>query len=114
MPADSFIGALDHTAQAVAGVPWGVHALVGAGAVAGVILWLAGRKVLRPTVVLLFALAGGAGATLLAPRVCFASAAPELTWAVVGLAAGAVIGLALFRFAMAVALGTVLGLAAPA
>lgn len=113
MPADSLIGALDQTAQAFQGLPWGVHALVGAGAIAGIILWLAGRKVLKPTIVLLFALAGGAGALMLVPRVSFAQEAPELTWVAVGLAAGAVLGLALFRFAMAVALGAVLGLAAP-
>jgi len=113
VPRDSLIGALDQTAQAFGGAPWGVHALVAAGAVAGLILWLAGRKILKPTVVLLFALAGGAGALLLVPKVSFAAAAPQVTWAVAGLAVGAVVGLALFRFAMAVALGAVLGLAAP-
>ncbi len=113
MPRDSLIGALDQTAQAIGGATWGVHALVAAGAVAGLILWLAGRRVLKPTIVLLFALAGGAGALMLVPRVSFAAAAPEATWAVAGLVAGAVVGLALFRFAMAIALGAVLGLAAP-
>lgn len=88
-------------------------AILTAAALAGVLLWLAGRILLKPAIVLLLALVGGATGASAAPLVAGDTAAPVAAGAGLGLTLGALLGLVLFRFAMAVALGAVLAVATP-
>lgn len=94
-------------------LPIGVHLLAGAGFVAGLILWLAGAKVVQAALVVLGSLAGSALGAMIAPSFLDPTifGVPSVY---VGLAAGAVlgliVGLAVFKFAMGVSGGVALGL----
>lgn len=84
-----------------------------AAAIAGIVLWLAGRIVLKPAIVFLLALAGGALGAIAAPMLAGNEPIPVAAGAGIGLSLGALLGLVLFRFAMAVALGATLAIAVP-
>jgi len=94
-------------------LPVGVHLLAGAGFVAGLILWLAGARVVQAALVVLGSLAGSALGAMLAPSFLDPTVfgVPSVY---VGLAGGAVvgliIGLAVFKFAMGVSGGVAMGL----
>lgn len=112
---DALLGAVGEAAQQAAnqasGLPWGAEALAAAGLVVGLALWLAGRKVLRPFFALAAAsLLGAAGFFL--PAGLGASFNPHLTLAV-GAVTGAVVGMLLYRFAMALTLAVALGALSP-
>lgn len=93
---------------AVDALPIGVHLLAGAGFVAGLILWLAGAKVVQAALVVLGSLAGAAVGSMVAPALLDPTifGMPSVY---VGLAAGSVLGLilglAVFKFAMGVSGG---------
>lgn len=112
---DALLGAVGDAAQQAAGqaadLPWGAEALAVAGLLVGLALWIAGRRVLRPFFALAAAsLLGAAGFFL--PAGLGASFNPHLTLAV-GALAGAVAGLLLYRFAMALTLAIALGALSP-
>lgn len=95
-------------------VPDSLPALANAGAVvalvAGLVLWIAGGKVLRPLLALLGFVAGAAGGALVATRLFPADAAgipSGYAGVAVGSLVGALLALALFRFAMAAGAGVV-------
>lgn len=94
-------------------LPVGVHLLAGAGFVAGLILWLAGARVVQAALVVLGSLAGSALGAMLAPSLLDPTVfgVPSVY---VGLGAGAVlgliVGLAVFKFAMGVSGGVALSL----
>lgn len=98
----------DQMLASIQALPLGVHAVVALIAVAGVVLWSAGRSVLKPVLVLTTSAGGGLCGFLLLPLV-----APEAGispfW---GIAGGALIGLLcgylLFRLALAAVFGCVL------
>src|SRR5262249_48063365 len=110
---DDLLGPVSQTVEHLRSLPWAAHGLAGIALLAGLILWLIGRRVLKPIIVIIFALAGGGAGLLLSPLVGAAGGVGVYTGTVVGLALGAVIGLVLYRFSMAVGLGAVLGIAAP-
>jgi len=86
----------------------GVIAGVG---VAGILLWILGRRLVRPLFGLLFAGVGGiAGATI--PAAIGLTLHP-IAMLGAGVVLGALVGLMLFRVSMAIALGALLGVAAP-
>lgn len=100
--------------SAVQALPIAAHLLAGGALGAGLILWCMGRRVVKPMFALVGGLVGGGAGFLLAPAFGPAEiggiASPYL-----GLGVGAVLGLIagvmLFRFAVAISTGTVLGLA---
>lgn len=87
--------------------------ILAAAAIAGIVLWLAGRIVLKPAIVFLLALAGGGLGAIAAPMLAGNEPIPVAAGAGIGLALGALLGLIVFRFAMAVALGATLAVALP-
>jgi hypothetical protein len=77
------------------------------------ILWLIGRRVLKPMVVVLFLLLGGAVGFVALPMTGLAGSVSVYVGLIVGAAVGALLGVLLYKFSMAVGLGLVLGVAAP-
>jgi len=95
-------------------LPMAAHVLAAGALIAGVILWLMGRKVLRPIFCILGCLSGAAAGFFLMAQTAdtfFGVPSPY-----VGMVVGAILGLAaaymLFRFAVAISTGLALGLAA--
>lgn len=108
--------AIDHMGDVVAQVrslPWAAHALAAGALAAGIVLWLIGRRVLKPMVVVLCALLGGAIGFVAIPMTVLSGSVSVYVGLVVGLAAGALLGALLYKFSMAIGLGLVLGVAAP-
>ncbi|QOJ00021.1 MAG: hypothetical protein HRU70_05770 [Phycisphaeraceae bacterium] len=99
----------------VADLPLGVHLLVAAAFVAGLIMWLAGGRVVRPAFVTLCALAGAAAGAVMIPTVLrepIQGVPPVYAGLGAGVIAGLVAGVMLFRIALGVSAGTVLACAA--
>lgn len=101
------------TRASLSSLPMAAHLLAVVGLIAGLVLWVMGRKVLRPIFCILGAVGGaGAGFFLLAQVTenMFGVPSPYL-----GMTLGATLGLAaafmLFRFAVAISTGLALGLA---
>lgn len=92
-------------------MPWSIHGIVAAALVAGVIVWVFGRRLFRPMLVLSAAIFG-AGVGFVA-----AAALPHewsVLWPVgIGAAVGALGSIVAYRFVMALLLALSLGLAAP-
>lgn len=111
---DSLLQLLDSSIAAVRALPLGVHALPIVGLLAGLILWIWGKRVLKPITVVIGILLGSTLGLLLAP----ALSVPDLAGIpgpYIGLAAGGFFGLLLslilFRFSMGFAAAIALGLA---
>jgi len=88
-------------------LPWGAEAIAGAGLVAGLLLWLWGRKLVKP----LYALAFGVGAGLIGftgPAALGAPINPHILMIALGLF-GVIVGLIVFRITMGLTLGMVMG-----
>jgi hypothetical protein len=99
--------------SSVQSLPWIAHAMIGVCLVIGAVLWLAGRKVIKPVFSLLGAALGGAIGFLMLPEAI--SSVAGIPSPYIGLGAGAIIGLmggiALLRFAMAIGTGVAFGVA---
>ncbi|MCA3005373.1 MAG: hypothetical protein LW650_00950 [Planctomycetaceae bacterium] len=109
-PIDQAVEPLSH---AVAGLPWGVHAAAAGMFVAGLILWLLGRRVLQPATVLLGAAISAAVGYLLLPSMAGQQVGPlaPILGLVVGAIAGALAAALLYRPLIAALFGIVLGCA---
>lgn len=94
-------------------LPWVAHALAAGALATGIVLWLIGRRVLKPMVVVLCALLGGAIGFVALPMTPLAGSVSVYIGLLVGAAAGALLGALLYKFSMAIGLGLVLGVAAP-
>lgn len=103
--------AVEPLSHAVAGLPWGVHAAAAGMFVAGLILWLLGRRVLQPATVLLGAAASAAVGYLLLPSMAGEQVGPlaPILGLVVGAIAGALAAALLYRPLIAALFGVVLG-----
>jgi hypothetical protein len=92
-------------------LPVSVHLMALSGLIIGVIVLLAGGKLLRALVALLGAAFGAiVGLTLIA---LFPDSSDPVLGMLIGAGAGLVLGIALYRFYMAIALALLFGLAAP-
>ena len=90
-------------------LPWGAEAIAAAGLVAGLLLWLWGRKLVKP----LYALVFGVGAGLVGftgPATLGLNIDPSILMIALGLF-GVIVGLIVFRITMGLTLGVVLGFA---
>jgi hypothetical protein len=100
--------------EALQALPIGMHVTIGVGLIAGLMLWLFGRRVIRPVFVVVGMAAGAGIGLLLTPTLGLPAIGP-LAPPYVGLAAGSVVGLIaaaiLFRMTMAVAAAAVLAIA---
>lgn len=90
-------------------LPWGASAIAGAGLVAGLMLWLWGRKLVKP----LYALVFGVGAGLIGftgPAMLGLEVDPNILMVALAIF-GVIVGLIVFRITMGITLGVVLGFA---
>jgi len=92
-------------------LPWGAHALAAAALVAGLIMWLNGRRFVKPLYALLFAL-GGAAIGFAGPSALGLHADPYLGLGI-GLLVGFLVSAIVYRFTMALTLAGVAAVAAP-
>lgn len=92
-------------------LPWGAHALAAAALVAGLIMWLNGRRFVKPLYALLFAL-GGAAIGFAGPSALGLRADPYLGLGI-GLLVGFLVSAIVYRFTMALTLSGVTAVAAP-
>jgi len=99
----------DQMLASIQALPLGVHAVVALIAVAGVVLWSAGRSVLKPVLVLTAAAAGGLGGFLLLPLVAPEAGVSPFWGGAGGAVIGFLCGFLLFRLALAAVFGCVLG-----
>ncbi len=102
--------------EALRGLHPSVHGVVGIVLIAGLILWMWGRRVLKPMTVLLFGMLGAYIAFFVIPTTALSAelGVSVSIWLLIGLAFGALAGMLVYRSAMAVGFGLVLALVAPA
>lgn len=134
MSLESIVNIMSRALEGLGSLPWGVHAVVALAMAAGLVVWLTGQRWVRPVVVVLGAGVGGMlgyfaapivgeiarsgvnHATLPDPAALTAAAAGTTDiyrGLLIGLFAGAVAGLLMYRSAMALALGVVMGALLP-
>ncbi len=99
--------------DSIRSLPWAAHGIAAAALITGLILWLHGRRLLKPMIVVVFALGGAASGFAVLPLTPIADSVSTQVGLVLGGVVGAVAGLLLFRFAMAISLGLVLAVMAP-
>jgi len=90
-------------------LPWGASAIAGAGLITGLMLWLWGRKFVKP----LYALVFGVGAGLIGftgPATLGLNVDPSILMVALAIF-GIIVGLIVFRITMGLTLGVVLGFA---
>mgnify|MGYP000996620280 CR=1 FL=1 len=91
------------------GLPWVVHAAVGLTLLAGLVLWLSGRRVLKATTAFLTSGVGAAAGLLLLPTLLPGSGVSPLVGCLGGWIAGLLAGVLLYRPSVALVFGGVLG-----
>lgn len=109
------LGWLASTATAIGDLPAAIHLFAGVGLVVGLIMWLLGKKLLKPAFALLGMFVGGVLGFLLAATVLPATVVgvPAIYLGLgVGAVLGLVQGLATFRFAMAISASLIVAIAA--
>lgn len=94
-------------------LPWGVHLMVTLFMAVGLILWLTGERMLKPLVVAGAAALGGLIGSLVTSSTGWGASLTVWHGIGLGVIGGFIVGLLLFRSAMAVGFGLVLGLLLP-
>jgi hypothetical protein len=110
---DDVVHPVSGAVEQLRSLPWAAHMMAAGALATGLVLWLIGRRVLKPMVAVLFALLGGAIGFVVVPMTILAGSVSVYVGLAVGAAIGALLGVILYRFAMAIGLGLVLGVAAP-
>ena len=125
MSLQSMMDAMSKVLEGIGSLPWAVHALVAAAMVAGLVLWLKGERYVRMVVLIVGAGVGGMLGAFLAPVLgqlggsalvgteAVEGSALVYRGLLIGLFIGAIAGLLMFRSAMALALGVVMGVLVP-
>lgn len=112
MPLESLKPAQD-LLDSLRSLPWAAHGIAIFALLTGLLLWLHGRRLLKPMIVAVFALAGATVGFALPSLTSLGDLISVHAGLIIGAAFGAIIGLLLFRFAMAISLGLVLACIAP-
>lgn len=99
--------AADRMIESIQALPWGVHAVMALLAVAGVVLWSAGRSVLKPAVVLTAAAAAALAGFMILPAIAPESGLSPYWGSAGGVVIGLLAGLILFRVAVAMIFGLI-------
>lgn len=110
---EALLDLMSRALEGLSSLPWGVHAAMALAMAAGIVLWLCGQRVLKPLLVTVAVLMGAVIGGLVVPSTTWGE--PLGVWQGMGLGGvlGLLIGLLLYRSAMAVGFGVVLGAALP-
>ncbi len=100
---------IDGLVRAIQELPWGVHLVMIAAMAGGIVLWLFGRSVIRPTTAIVGAAIGAGIGFVLIPALAPASGVSPYLGLFAGLVVGLIAGAVLHRFATAAMFGAVLG-----
>jgi hypothetical protein len=106
---EALLNLMSRALEGLSALPWGVHLLVALFMAVGLVLWLAGERFIKPVVILAAALIGGLVGALIIPSTGWGASFSIWHAIGIGLISGTVVGLLLFRSAMAVGFGVVLG-----
>lgn len=110
---EALLNLMSRALEGIQSLPFGVHLLVGLAMAAGLVLWLAGQRMLKPLVVTVVTLMLGAIGGLVVPSTTWGQSLTPWHGLGMGAVVGLLIGLLLYRSAMAVGFGVVLGLLLP-
>jgi hypothetical protein len=108
-----FFDVLTSALRLASDLPWGMHAAVGLLMAAGLVLWLAGERVLRPAVVVFAGVLGALLGAVLVSTTPLSSVAGVWHGLGIGLFIGLLAGVLMYRSALALGTGVVLGLLLP-
>ena len=95
--------------EGIQALPWTMHVVVGAAFIAGIALWLAGRRFIRPATVLVGCAFGAAVGFVMLPVLMPTSGLSPYLGLAVGLVAGLLAGMLLYKVATAMTFGSMLG-----
>ena len=112
MTTQSLFAPAQHLTDSLAALPWGIHLLVAATLLAGLLLWAAGRQVLKPVVILLACTSASLAGFVLLPVIAPDAGVSPYLGGLGGLILGALAGLLLYRLALATTFGLTLAAAA--
>lgn len=101
-----------HLTDALAALPSGIHLLVAASLLAGLLLWAAGRQMLKPVVVLVACTSASLAGFILLPVIAPQAGVSPYVGGLGGLIVGALAGFLLYRLALATTFGLTLSAAA--
>jgi hypothetical protein len=110
---EALLNLMSRALEGLNSLPWGIHAAVALAMVAGLVLWLAGQRVLKPMMVAGVALLGATIGGLIVPSTSWGAELTVWHGLGAGLIAGTILGLLVYRSAMALGFGVVLGAALP-
>lgn len=110
---EALLDLMSRALEGLNGLPWGVHLMVTLFMAVGLLLWLTGERMLKPLVVAAASVIGGLIGALVVPSTSWGASMTIWHGVGLGLAGGLVVGLLLFRSAMAVGFGVVLGALLP-
>jgi hypothetical protein len=110
--ADAILKPLDSAIQAIQSQPWGIHLVVGSLLIFGLLLWVFGRRLLRPLAALIGGGLGGVTGYVLLPTTFPDSGLSPYFGMLAGLVIGLLLALFLFKVATAAAFGVAVGIAA--
>lgn len=110
---EALLNLMSRALDGIGSLPWGIHLVVALGMAAGLVLWLAGQKVIKPLVVTLIAALGGLVGGLVVPSTAWGASFSAWHGIGMGAVAGLLVGLLLYRSALAVGFGVVLGILLP-
>lgn len=99
----------DRLVEGIQNLPWGVHGIIALAFCAGIVLWLCGRSVLKPVVVMLGAAVGAALGFVLLPLWASGTGVSPYVGLAAGLAIGLISSLMLYTLFTAVTFGSVMG-----
>lgn len=110
MPADQPVAqSFDRLVQGIQNLPWGVHGVIALAFVAGLVLWLFGRQVLKPVVAMLGTAFGAAAGFVLIPLWAEGTGVSPYVGLAAGSAIGLILSLMLYSLFTAVTFGSVMG-----
>lgn len=110
---EAVLNLMSRALEGLSSIPWGVHAAVALVMAVGLVLWLVGQRMVKPLLVGLAAAVGAGLGGLLVPSTSWGASLTVWHGLGVGAIAGLIVGLLLYRSAMAVGFGVVMGAALP-
>lgn len=108
---DAMLRPIDQAIASIQALPWGIHAVIGALFIAGLLLWIFGRHVLQPIAGLVGAGVGACIGFAVLPIMFPSAGLSPYLGLFVGMVIGLLAALLLYKFATALAFGFIVAIA---